>query len=621
MLENIKNPDDLKKLSIEELTYLAKEVRKRIIHVTSKNGGHIAPSLGATDLSIALLKVFDPLKERIVWDVGHQSYAYKILTGRNERFDTLRQYNGISGFNNIFESEYDAFSVGHSSTSISAAIGILEAKKLQHKSQKTIAVIGDGALTAGIAFEALNQGGHLQNKDLIVILNDNEMSISKNVGALQKYLTNLMTSKYYNKIKKQVWDVSATLPKSIRRKFIYGAQKLEESFINILVPNIIFEDLGFKYVGPVDGHDMTRLVEIFDKIKHNMDGPIFCHVVTNKGKGYKFAEKNSTKFHGLGPFQEETGQTKSAKKISYSNIFGNKLVDMAKKDDKIVAITAAMIPGTGLSRFKDEIPERLYDVGIAEQHAVTFSGGLALAGMKPFVAIYSTFMQRAYDQIIHDIAMQNLPVVMCLDRAGLVGEDGATHHGVFDLSYLKSVPNLTIAIPSNSQELEEMMEIGRDCEAPFVIRYPRGKTVVCDSDIETVQIGKSVLFKEGKDIAIIATGKAVEDAKKINKILKKDNINASLVNIRFLKPLDTDLLTELEKNHKLIISIEDNAIVNGLGSSIKEFYCNSDMKVHSFGIPDRFVTHGDTETLREELNLKPEQIAAEILKYSAKYGI
>ncbi|MEA1973892.1 MAG: 1-deoxy-D-xylulose-5-phosphate synthase [Candidatus Cloacimonadota bacterium] len=611
LLDKVKSPQDVKKLNIEHLTHLAKEVRQRIIEVTAKNGGHIAPSLGATDLSIALLKIFDPLKERIVWDVGHQSYAFKILTERNNNFDTLRQFGGISGFNNIHESKYDAYSVGHSSTSISAAVGIIEAKNKLKKFDKTIAIIGDGALTGGISFEGLNHAGHLQNKDLIVILNDNKMSISPNVGALQNYLTNLLTSKYYNKIKKQIWDVSASLPKNVRRKFIYGVQKLEESVINILVPNIIFEDLGFKYVGPVDGHDMTRLVQIFDKIKNNMVGPIFVHVVTQKGKGYKYAEKNQSKFHGLGPFKKSTGEAQSSSKPSYSKIFGSKLVDLAKKDEKVIAISAAMVDGTGLADFRKEFPDRLYDVGIAEQHAVTFAGGLAVGGLKPFVAIYSTFLQRAYDQIIQDISLQNLPVVFCLDRAGLVGEDGATHHGVFDLSYMKAIPNLTIAIPANAQELEMMLEMAKDFPTPFVIRYPRGQAVIKEN-VKEIEIGKSIIEEEGKDIVIIGAGKGFDDAEKVTEILKKNDIHPTLVNIRFLKPLDTELLKSLQHNHKYVVTIEDNTIVGGLGSSIKDFYCNSDLKVYSYGIPDHFVNHGDTELLRKSLKLHPEQIAKDI---------
>ena len=621
LLEKIKSPKDIRKMNIEHLTYLAKEVRKRIIDVTSKNGGHIAPSLGATDLAVALLKVFDPLKERIVWDVGHQSYAFKILTERNEEFDTLRQFEGISGFNNIDESKYDAYSVGHSSTSISAAVGIIEAKNKQNKFDKTIAVIGDGALTGGIAFEGLNQAGHLQNKDLIVILNDNEMSISPNVGALQKYMTNLLTSKYYNKIKKQIWDVSASLPKSIRRKFIYGAQKLEESVINILVPNILFEDLGFKYVGPVNGHDMVRLVEIFDKIKNNMVGPIFVHVVTSKGKGYKFAEKDPSKFHGVGPFDKATGEILKGSSISYSKVFGSKLVKLAQEDEKVIAISAAMIAGTGLTEFKEKLPERLYDVGIAEQHAVTFAGGLAVAGMKPFVAIYSTFLQRAYDQIIQDIALQNLPVVFCLDRAGIVGEDGATHHGVFDISYLKAIPNLTIAIPANASELEMMLEMAKDFPTPFVIRYPRGKAIQKEN-VVPVELGKSIIEKSGKKIAIIGSGKGFSDAEEITKILESESeMQISLVNIRFIKPLDTDLLDKLAENHELVFTIEDNTIVGGLGSSIKDYYCNSDIKVHSFGIPDKFVLHGDTDILRGDLGILPHQLAEKIKKIINEYNL
>jgi len=444
ILNKITSPEDVRKLSLEQLAVLACEVRQRIIEVTAKTGGHLAPSLGATDIAVALLKVFDPLKNRIVWDVGHQSYAYKILTGRNDRFDTLRQLDGISGFNNIFESEYDGFSVGHSSTSISAALGITVAEDLRGLPVKTIAVIGDGALTGGMSFEALNHAGHLQ-KELIVILNDNTMSISKNVGGLQNYLSSMMVSKSYNSLKKQIWELSENhLPTKIRRTFLHGAQKLEESLLNIMVPNIIFEDLGFKYVGPIDGHDMPRLVRIFNNVKNNMIGPVLIHTVTQKGKGCSFAEKNCTKYHGIGPYQENTGESLSSKDKSYSQVFGDYLCALAEDNEDIVAITAAMSDGTGLKPFEKKYPKRFYDVGIAEQHSVTFAGGLAVRGFKPFVAIYSTFMQRALDQVIHDVALQKLPVVFCLDRAGIVGEDGATHHGNFDLSYFNFVPDLVV---------------------------------------------------------------------------------------------------------------------------------------------------------------------------------
>ncbi|HHE38193.1 MAG TPA: 1-deoxy-D-xylulose-5-phosphate synthase, partial [Candidatus Cloacimonetes bacterium] len=538
MLEKIRSPKDIKKLTVSELEELAKDVRKRIIEVTSKNGGHVAPSLGATDIAITLLKIFDPLKDKIIWDVGHQSYAYKILTERNARFDTLRQLDGISGFNNIFESKYDAFGVGHSSTSISAALGITVGKEINNKNGRAIAIIGDGALTGGMSFEAMNHAGHL-HKNMIVILNDNNMSISKNVGALQAYLTNILVSRSYNVLKNAIWDFIQHFPHRLRRRLIQSAQKFEENIINTLVPNIIFEDLGFKYVGPIDGHNIPRLIRIFNKVKKNITGPVLVHVVTQKGKGYEFAEDDAAKFHGLGPYEVKTGESVGKSKSSYSKAFGDNLCEIAKKNKKVVAITPAMTDGTGLTDFAKKFPDRFFDVGIAEQHAVTFAGGLAIQGIKPFVAIYSTFLQRALDQVIHDIALQKLPVVFCLDRAGLVGEDGATHHGAFDLSYLNFIPNLIVMAPSCAEEFSEMMKLAATYKnGPIAIRYPRGSVTFRKEKIKPVQIGKYEVLQEGNTIAIFGIGKAFEDVEKISEMMKKDfpKLKPYLINTRFLKP-------------------------------------------------------------------------------------
>ncbi len=622
MLEKIKNPKDVQKLTLSELSVLAKEVRKRIVDVTSEVGGHIAPSLGATDISIALLKVFSPLEDRIVWDVGHQSYAYKILTERNERFDTIRQFGGLGGFNDPEESKYDAFRVGHCSTSISAALGIAIAKEKQNISGKTIAIIGDGALTGGMSFEGLNYTGHVQQKDMIVILNDNKMSISKNIGGLQKYLTDMLVSKSYNSLKKQVWDISAKLPGKLRNKFVVGAQKVEESLINILVPNIIFEDLGFKYVGPVDGHDIPRLVRVFNKVKNFMHGPIFIHVVTQKGKGYKFAEQNATKFHGLGPFSEKTGENISKKSESFSSFFGNKLSGLADKNPKIVAITAAMTDGTGLKSFSKKHPDKIYDVGIAEQHAVTFAGGLAIQGLKPFVAIYSTFLQRAYDQIIHDVALQNLPVVFCIDRAGLVGEDGPTHHGSFDISYLNPIPNMAILAPACAEEFGLMLEF---CEqyndGPIAIRYPRGKINYSGKLLPKIELGKSHILKKGKKVALIGIGSGFNIAEKTEKILKEKYPEADfyLINARFSKPLDTGILDELKSEVKYIFTFEENSIIGGFGSMVKDYFSETDIKVKSFGLPDEFITHGKVTKLYETIGFTAENFAEEISEKIKKY--
>lgn len=615
MLEKIKTPKDVKKLSIVQLQELAEDVRKRIIQVTAKTGGHVAPSLGATDIAVALLKMFDPLEDRIIWDVGHQSYAYKILTERNEQFETLRQFNGLSGFNNIFESEYDAFGVGHASTSISAALGITVAKEMKGKNGRTIAIIGDGALTGGMSFEALNHAGHLQ-KDMIVILNDNNFSISKSVGALQAHLIDMLVSRPYNVTKNLIWDFVQHLPHRIRRRVILSARTLEENMINTLAPNIIFEDLGFKYLGPIDGHDIPRMIRIFNNIKNNLSGPIFVHIVTQKGKGYEHAEDDASRFHGLGPYEIETGKCKKKKAETYSKVFGNTLCRIAEKNKDIVAITAAMADGTGLSDFEEKFPDQFFDVGIAEQHAVTFAGGLAVQGIKPFVAIYSTFLQRALDQVIHDIALQKLPVVFCLDRAGLVGDDGATHHGVFDLSYLNLIPDLIILIPANAEELSAMLEFAANYkEGPIVIRYPRGNAAYSESKIKPIEIGKSVIVHEGKDIAIIGVGKAMEDAEIIYQDLKDKlpGIDPYLINPRFLKPLDTNLLTKIEKKIHTIITIEDNALIGGFGSMIKSHFSNSDVKVYSFGIPDEFITHGTIDQLKNMIGISAEKITKEII--------
>ena len=615
MLEKIKTPKDVKKLSIAQLQELAEDVRKRIIQVTAKTGGHVAPSLGATDLAIAILKMFDPLEDRIVWDVGHQSYAYKILTERNEKFETLRQFNGLSGFNNIFESKYDAYGVGHASTSISAALGISVAKEIQGKKGRAIAVIGDGALTGGVSFEALNHVGHLQ-KDMIVILNDNNFSISKNVGALQSYLTNILVSRPYNATKNLIYDFVQHLPHRIRRRVILSARALEENMINSIAPNIIFEDLGFKYLGPIDGHDIPRMIRIFHKIKTNLSGPIFVHIVTQKGKGYEHAEDDASRFHGLGPYEIKTGRSKKKKAETYSKVFGNTLCEIATKNKNIVAITAAMTDGTGLAEYAEKFPDQFFDVGIAEQHAVTFAAGLAVQGIKPFVAIYSTFLQRAFDQIIHDVALQKLPIVFCLDRAGLVGDDGATHHGVFDLSYLNLIPGLQILIPTNAEEFSAMLEFAVNYkDGPIVIRYPRGCAKYLDRKIEPVIIGKGVIDNEGKDVAIVGVGKAMEDAEIIYNELKSKlpNSNPYLVNPRFLKPLDINLFKDLEEKVHTIFTIEDGALIGGFGDTLKSHFSNSNVKIYSFGIPDKFIEHGTVDQLKDMIGITPKKIMKEII--------
>ena len=627
MLEKVKTPDDVKKLNLNELKLLSKDIRERIIDVTSRTGGHLAPSLGVIELTVALLKVFDPLMNRIVWDVGHQSYAYKILTERNDRFETLRQYGGISGFNNIFESKYDAFGVGHSSTSISAALGIYIGKELKKNPEKVVVVIGDGAMTAGEAFEGLNNTGGL-NKNLIIILNDNTMSISKNVGGIHHYLANILTGKRYNKIKKEVWDLVQSLPKLVRKKIITGVRRLEDSILSMLVPSSLFEDLGFKYIGPINGHSIPTLVKILSNVKQHVEMPCLVHVLTKKGKGCEFAEQDATRFHGVPSFNNKTGELdKSTEKKSlptYSQYFGKILTRMAEKDEKIVAITAAMTDGTGLKEFRDRFPKRCFDVGIAEQHAVTFAAGLSIEGIKPFVAIYSSFLQRAYDQIIHDVALQKLPVKFAIDRGGLVGEDGPTHHGAFDLSYLRCIPNMTIMSPRDGEELKKMLKFMAGYKkGPIAVRYPRG-TIHNYPELTNTRIyyGKPEIVLEGGDIAIITIGTVFKIGYEVYKKLKVKGINSYLINARFAKPIDSELLQELYNNGvKFIVTIEENAIKGGFGSGILEKANELGLKFKKFkmfGIPDKFINHGKISKLHNLIGLEPKNILNIIFNEYAK---
>lgn len=615
ILDKIDDPKRIRRLSNEELDTLAAELREMIIETVLKTGGHLAPSLGTVDLTLALLNVFNPLKDRIVWDVGHQSYAYKILTDRKDKFHTLRQLDGISGFSNLRESKYDAFSTGHSSTSVSAALGIAAARDLLGEKGHAIAVIGDGALTGGISFEALNHSGHLQPNKFIVVLNDNAMSISKNVGGLQKYMAQMYASRSYNALKQQVWDLSASLPSSIRRRFIYGAQKLEESMMNILVPNIIFEDLGFKYVGPIDGHDIPHLISILRRVKNNMVGPVLIHVVTQKGRGYAPAEINASAFHGVGPYSPKK-KAKSCTDKDYSKVFGDKLCDIAERNDKIVAITAAMAVGTGLAGFEQRFPERLFDVGIAEQHALTLAAGMSTKGIKPFVAIYSTFVQRALDQLIHDIALPKLPVVLCLDRAGLVGEDGATHHGAFDLAYLSYIPNLTILAPSCAEELEMMLDWAADYnDGPVAIRYPRGIAPCRSDEMPDFEISKAEIVGKAVDkpkIAFVSAGDALSVALDSYHLLKDEIASIQVVNLRTIKPLDIGLLHDLAETCTHIFTFENGSIIGGVGSEINRLLSLSETKVINFGYPDKFIPHGDTALLKERIGFTGKELSKQI---------
>jgi len=613
LLFNLKLPDDIKKLSYQDLISLASEVREYIIDVVSKNGGHLAPSLGVVELTIALLRMTDPLKDRIVWDVGHQSYAYKILTDRRDRFPTLRKFQGISGFNKISESPYDAFGVGHSSTSISSGLGIKVANVLQNRDIKTIAVIGDGSMTAGLAFEGLNNAGHLK-KNLVVILNDNEMSISPNVGALSNYLSKVMTGEIYTKFRKEFQHFLEKSP-FVGGPILQFAKKLEEGIKGFFTPGIIFEELGFKYIGPVNGHDIKDLEDAL----HNafiQTSPVLIHIITKKGKGYKPAEESPSKFHGVSKFDKETGTTVKFSEKTYTQVFGETLTEMASCNDKIVGITAAMPDGTGMSILKSRFPDRVFDVGIAEQHATTFAAGLAAGGLKPYVAIYSTFLQRAYDQIIHDVALQKLPVVFCIDRAGFVGDDGPTHHGAFDLSYLRIVPNMVIMAPKDARELEEMLKLSENIDLPVAIRYPRGAADKYDLSFSPISIGDPEVVFDGGEITIVSVGHIFKESIETYKILKDSGVESTLINLRFIKPLNKDILIKAFIGKKLIVTVEENSIYGGVGEYIQSIVNDIDLsiKVLKFGIPDIFVEHGDLETLRKLVGLKADQMADKVLK-------
>ena len=602
ILDKIENPKDLKILNIKAKEELAGEIRKKLLDVVSKTGGHLASNLGVVELTIALHSVFDMPKDKIVWDVGHQTYVHKMLTGRNKKIETLRKLDGIAGFPKSKESEYDSFNTGHSSTSISAALGMARARDIKGEDNNVIAVIGDGALTGGMALEALNDAGSSKTK-LIVILNDNEMSISKNVGGISEFLTKIRTKKFYKKSNNLVRKVLEKTP-VIGSPIIRAARKIKYSLKQLVLPNMFFEDLGFKYLGPVDGHDIERVEWILELAKKEQE-PVLVHIITKKGKGYKIAEENPDKFHATSSFDIETGKGIKEKKKDYSAIFGEKLVELAKENKNIVAITAAMTDGTGLRKFKEKYPERFFDVGIAEQHAVCLAAGLAKEGLVPVVPIYSSFYQRAYDQVIHDICMQELPVVMCVDRAGIVGNDGETHQGLLDLSFFNIIPNLTIMAPKDFKELEQMLEYAVNLKAPVVIRYPRGsenKDVKFDN-FEEIRQGKAEVIKEGKDISIIAIGKMVSKAMKMAKKLEQQGKEVEVINTRFLKPFDDKTILETIQKTKNVITIEDNSIVGGLATKVKELIVENsiqDVKLKCYAYPDKFIEHGSVEELEEK---------------------
>ncbi len=601
MLEKINSPEDLKKLNIEEKQKLAQEIREYILQVVSETGGHLASNLGVVELTLALHSVFNMPTDKIVWDVGHQAYVHKIITGRREEFKTLRKLNGLSGFPKINESEYDSFDTGHSSTSISAALGMARARDLKGEDNQVIAVIGDGALTGGMALEALNDAGCSKTK-MIVILNDNEMSIAKNIGGLNMFLSKLRTKKLYTKSNVSAKKLISKIP-VIGKPIVKIIQRIKRSIKQLIIPKMFFEDIGFTYLGPVNGHDIEQLQNIM-KLSKQVEGPVLIHVLTKKGKGYKIAEENPDKFHATSPFDIETGKTKKEKKADYSKIFGEKLVDLAKKDKRIVTVTASMKDGTGLAKFAKEFPERFFDIGIAEQHAITMAAGMAKEGMIPFVPIYSSFYQRAYDQVIHDVAIQNLPVIMCVDRAGVVGADGETHQGTLDMSFFRLVPNLTIMAPKDFKELEDMMEFAVGLNKPVVIRYPRGgeDEKVKFEKHEEIKLGKAEVLKEGQDISIIAIGKRVSKAMQVAENYKNEGIDAEVINARFLKPLDVDIIKKSIKKTKNVLILEDGTKINGLGTAIEELIVEEKLQgveLQKYAWPDEFIKHGKVEELEE----------------------
>jgi len=617
-LKNIEFPVDLKKLSLLDLRQLSEELRNYIIDVVSKVGGHLGASLGVVELTVALHYVFDTPDDKIIWDVGHQAYGHKVLTGRKEALKTIRQFGGISGFLKRSESDYDVFGAGHASTSLSAALGIATARDFLKKKYKVIAVIGDGAMTGGMAYEAMNNIGLLK-KDMIVILNDNKMSIAPNVWALQNYFNELITKESYNKIRTKIWHITEKLDKKNSDRLRQLAARIEGSIKGVLTPGMLFESLGFRYFGPFNGHNVVNLVKLFEDIK-NMKGPILIHIYTEKGRGLPYADQHSQKLHALNPFDKATGiELKKSTVPSYTQVFGEAITELASRNEKIIGITAAMPDGTGLNILKEKFPERYFDVGIAEQHAVTFSAGLASEGFTPVAAIYSTFLQRAFDQIIHDVAIQKLPVIFAIDRGGLVGADGPTHHGTFDLTYLRLIPNMVVMAPKDEAELRNMLYTATLYKkGPIALRYPRGNAVgVPITEFEKIEIGKGELLKEGSDLAILGIGNMATNALKAASKLENYGISAAIYNMRFVKPLDVILLKEIFEKYDKIITVEDNTIIGGFGSAIAEFAVQysykNDILMH--GIPDKFIEHGTPAELHAMLKLDSEGIATIAIEF------
>ena len=616
VLDKVEYPQDVKKLTLDEKKKLAEELRNKIIEVVSKNGGHLASNLGVVELTIAIHSCFDMPNDKVIWDVGHQSYVHKILTGRKIEFEGIRKKGGISGFPKTSESEYDSFDTGHSSTSISVALGMARARDILKKDHKVVAVIGDGALTGGMALEALNDAG-ISKTDLIVILNDNEMSISKNTGGLSLMLAKLRTKKFYINSNVSAKNFIKKIP-FVGEKIVSFVIKLKRSIKQLIIPKMYFEDIGFRYLGPIDGHNISDLEKILN-ISKELKGPVLIHVKTKKGKGYKFAEENPNKFHATSSFDIETGNPKKSKRTTYSDVFGNKMVNIADKKANVVTVTAAMEDGTGLSKFAKKFPNRFFDVEIAEQHALGMVAGMAKEGLKPVIPIYSSFLQRGYDQLVHDIAIQKLPVVICVDRAGIVGNDGETHQGILDLSFLNTIPNMNVMAPKNFKELEMMLDFAVSFDRPIAIRYPRGgEGKFKFSNVTKIEFGKAELLKEGHDVTILAIGKMVDKAMFVSEKLQNNGIDAEVINVRFLKPIDKDMILKSAQKTKKIITIEDNIVESGLGSVVCKCLKNEDYDILNFGYPDEFIKHGEASEIEDEYGLSDDKITMDIIEFVKK---
>lgn len=620
MLEKIKKPNDIKKIPAEQLPELAGEIREFLIQTMSRTGGHLASNLGVVELTIALHRVFDLPEDKMIWDVGHQSYTHKILTGRKDAFDSLRQEGGLSGFPKRSESDCDVFDTGHSSTSISAGVGYVKARELKKENYSVISIIGDGALTGGMAYEALNNAAELKT-NFIIVLNDNEMSISKNVGGISTYLSGIRTAASYTELKMGVTRALERIPK-IGQGMVDAVRKTKSSIKQIIIPGMFFEDMGITYLGPVDGHDISQMIRIFQEARR-FEGPILVHVLTVKGQGYEPALRHPARFHGAGPFEIETGLPATKSNATYTDIFSTVMRKMGDREPDVVAVTAAMPMGVGLKRFSNMFPGRCYDVGIAEEHAVTFAAGLALGGLIPVVAIYSSFLQRAYDQMLHDVCMQELHVVFAIDRAGLVGSDGETHHGIFDLSYLNSMPNMTVMAPKNLWELSDMMKFAVHFNGPIALRYPRGEAYTgLEDHREPIRYGKAEVLEEGKEIALLAVGNMVKIAVGVRELLKEQGYDVTLVNMRFVKPFDTALVRELSRSHSLLVTMEENVRNGGFGEQVASFVMEEELpaRVQIVALPNRFVRQGSVASQMKETGIDADSVAEKVLKKYRRNG-